>query len=82
MNRQCTEFSGITLKTAENGKLSVVSLQCEKLPKHKGDFYSHKVFILTNFYHLPDGDLMLLADQEVYYFKSSSALGKEDDDNR
>lgn len=48
---------------------------------HKGDFYSHKVFILTNFCHLPDGDLMLLADQEVYYFKSISARGKADDVN-
>lgn len=60
MNRQFTEFNGIILKTAENGKLSTVLLQCEKWRKHEGDFYSHKVFILTNF--------CLLPEVEIWYF--------------
>lgn len=47
-----TEFSRISLKPAENGKFSLVSLQCEKWPKHKGDLCSYKVFVVTNLYHL------------------------------
>lgn len=76
MNRQHTEFNGITLKTAENGKMSIVSLQCEKWPKHKGDFYSHKVFIFANFYYLPDGELMLFGKSRGLLFQNHFSMGE------